>query len=487
MNQQRKFRPAAGLALAALLATTLTACGIAQTRDPVSDTTAQTGAVSEGHVVSHQGVHEYRLANGLKLLIKEDHRAPVVVSQVWYKVGSSYEHNGITGASHVLEHMMFKGTHKLGPNEFSRIIAANGGRENAFTSQDYTAYYQQLEKSRLPISFELEAERMANLNMAEEEFAKEIQVVMEERRMRTEDDPRALTYEQFSAAAFVNSPYHHPVIGWMSDLQDMKVDDLRRWYQSWYAPNNATLVVVGDVQPEQVFQLAKQHFGPLKPRPLPPIKPQRELAQKGARRITVRAPAELPYLIMGYKVPVIATAQEAWEPYALDMLTSILDGGASARFARELVRGQEIAVGAGAGYDITSRLDDLLIFSGTPSNGHSVAELEQAFRAQIDNLQNTPVDPAELDRIKAQVVASKIYEQDSIYYQAMQLGMLETVGLDWRMLDDYVDKLRAVTAEQVQAVARKYLIDDRLTVAVLEPLPLNGALSRSGGAPRMLH
>lgn len=434
-------------------------------------------------VSSENGVHEYLLANGLKVIIKEDHRAPVVVSQIWYKVGSSYEHNGITGASHVLEHMMFKGTKNLGPNEFSRTISANGGRENAFTGQDYTAYFQQLEKSRLAISFELEAERMANLDMKAEEFAKEVLVVMEERRTRTEDNPRSLTYEQFAATAYVNSPYHHPIIGWMDDLKNLTVDDLQQWYQYWYAPNNATLVVVGDVTPAEVIQLAEQYYGPVKSRPVPAVKPQREVTQKGIRRVTVKAPAQLPYMVMGYKTPVLNTAELDWEPYALDMLANILDGGASARFARELVRGQQIATGVGAGYNISSRIDQMMIFSGTPSAGNTVEDLEKAIRGQIDTLKTKLVAQQELDRIKAQVTASKVFEQDSIFYQAMQIGTLETVGLDWRILDDYLDHLHAVTPEQVQTVAQKYLIDDGLTVAVLDPQPMEGRrpVSNTGG------
>ena len=221
-------------------------------------------------------VHEYQLDNGLKLIVKEDHRAPVMVSQVWYKVGSSYEHDGITGVSHVLEHMMFKGTSAHPAGEFSRIIAENGGSENAFTSRDYTAYFQTMEKSRLPVSFELEADRMRNLVIPEQEFLKEVQVVMEERRMRTEDNPQSLTYEQFNATAYVNSPYRIPVIGWMDDLESMHVEDLKSWYRKWYAPNNATVVVVGDVDPDQVYALAKKYFGPLKPSEIEPAKPSRK-------------------------------------------------------------------------------------------------------------------------------------------------------------------------------------------------------------------
>lgn len=423
---------------------------------------------------SSSEVHEFKLDNGLTLIVKEDHRAPVVVSQVWYKVGSSYEHSGITGLSHVLEHMMFKGTRKHGPNAASRIISANGGRENAFTGRDYTTYYQQLEKSRLPVSFELESDRMRNLLLKQEEFVKEVQVVMEERRLRTDDDPESLTYEHFAATAFHNGPYQNPVIGWMDDLENMTLDDLKQWYKTWYAPNNATVVVVGDVQPEAVLALAKKYFGPLKPSKLTPPKPRREVQQKGLRRAVVKAPAELPYLIMGYQTPSLTATQDAdWEPYALEVLSGILSGGNSARLAKHLVREQRIAASAGAGYNLYSRVPDLFMLEGTPAQGRSVAELEQALRDQIKRLQDEPVSETELARIKAQVVAGKVYEQDSTFGQAMQIGTLVTVGLDWRLQDSYLDRINAVTAEQIRQVARTYLNDDRLTIAVLEPLPLD--------------
>jgi zinc protease len=479
-----KKHAAAKILLAAVVAVTLAACektpGIKADNGTSAADVAAVGQYKEGHIASTNDVHEYMLANGLKVIIKEDHRAPVVVSQIWYKVGASYEVSGSTGVAHVLEHMMFKGTHKLEANEFSRIISANGGRENAFTGQDYTAYFQQLEKSRLPISFKLEADRMANLNLKSEDFEKEVKVVMEERRMRTDDKPRSLTHEHFTATAFVNSPYHHPIIGWMDDLENMNVDDMRDWYANWYAPNNATLVVAGDVDHKAVFELAKKHYGPVKSRTIPKVKPQREFEQKGIRRITVKAPAQVPYFIMGYKVPVIKTAEVDWEPYAIDMLTGILDGGASARFARELVRDKEIATTVGAGYDMHSRLGDLLLFDGTPAKGKTVEDLEKAIREQLEKLKTELVKQEELDRIKAQVVAGKVYEKDSIFYQAMQIGTLETVGLDWRLMDEYVDRLNSVTPEQVQAVAKKYLIDDHLTVAVLEPQSSNKAAAMGG-------
>ncbi|MES9963758.1 MAG: pitrilysin family protein [Candidatus Sedimenticola sp. 20ELBAFRAG] len=424
--------------------------------------------------VAAQGeVHEFSLDNGMKVIVKEDHRAPIVVSQVWYKVGSSYEPDGVTGVSHVLEHMMFKGTDSHPPGEFSRIISANGGDENAFTGRDYTAYYQKLSADRLEVSFELEADRMRNLTLPEEEFAKELEVVKEERRLRTEDKPTSLTYEQFNAQAYSSLPYGNPVIGWMNDLDNMEVSDLRDWYRLWYAPNNATLVVVGDVQFQEVRKLAEKYFGPLKTENTPRTKPLREPPQRGLVRSVVKAPAKEPYLIMGYKTPVLNSTDDEWEPYALEMLVAILDGGDSARFSRNLVRGQEIAVSAGASYSAFSRLPGMLVVDGTPAKGRNMQELEKALLGEIERIKSEQVSQQELDRVKAQVVAEQIYDLDSVYYQAMQLGVLETIGLGWQLLDQYVDKIKAVTPEQVQAVAKKYLNKDQLTVTVLEPLPIS--------------
>lgn len=424
-------------------------------------------------------VSEYQLENGLKLIVKEDHRAPVAVTQVWYKVGASYEHNGITGISHQLEHMMFKGTKNLAPNEFSRIIAANGGRENAFTGRDYTAYFQTMEADRVEVSFRLEAERMRNLVIDEAELLKEKEVVAEERRMRTEDNPTALTREAFYATAFTNSPYHHPVIGWMSDINHYQAEDLRAWYQKWYAPNNAIVVVVGDVNSDEVYQLAKQYFGPLAAEKTGEVKPQQEIEQLGKRTVAVNAPAELPYIMMGWKVPVVATADQSWEPYALDMLAGILDGSSSARFATDLIRGEEIAANISAGYSLFARLDDVFVVAGTPSDDHSVEQLQQAVMKQIEQLKTQTVTEQELERIKVQVVANAVYERDSVFYQAMQLGMLETVGLDWRLSDAYVDNIKAVTAEQVQQVAQKYFTNQSLTVARLIPQPVTEKKQRA--------
>ncbi len=423
-------------------------------------------------VLANGVVHEYQLDNGLKLIVKEDHRAPVVVSQVWYKVGSSYEHDGITGVSHVLEHMMFKGTDDHPPGEFSRIISENGGSENAFTSSDYTAYFQQLEKSRLPISFELEADRMRNLRLQDEEFQKEINVVMEERRLRTDDKPTALTYEQFRAAAFTSSSVRIPTIGWMNDLENMQLADLQHWYERWYAPNNAIVVVVGDVDPEAVLKLARKYFGPLQPEVIVPPKPRIEPPQKGKRDITVRAPAEVPYTVMGYKTPVLATAEAGWEPYALEVLANILDGGDSSRLTRELVRGSQIATSAGAGYDLNDRQAGLFLLDGTPAGSHSIPELQDALFAQIQRLRMSRLPMRNWRGLNPGWWPVQSTSWTLIFYQAMKIGQLEAVGLDWRLADEYVERINAVTAEQVQAVAKKYLVEETLTVAVLDPLPM---------------
>lgn len=418
-------------------------------------------------------VHERTLDNGLKVLVKPDRRAPILISQVWYKVGSSYEYGGMTGVSHLLEHMMFKGTERLAPGEFSRIIAENGGEENAFTGRDYTAYFQSLANDRLEIAFELEAERMRNLALDPEEFVKELEVVKEERRTRTDDNPQSLTFERFNAVAYVASPYRIPVIGWAGDLEQASVEDLRDWYRLWYAPNNATLVVAGDVDPQEVFRLAEKHFGPLEPERIRPPKMQPEPEQLGAKRIVVKAPAQEPYLLMGYKAPALMDAEEAWEPYAFEVLTSVLDGGSSTRLERELVRGSQVASSASASYSAFGRLPGMFMLSGVPAKGQTIEQVEAALLAQIERVRTDLVDEGEMERVRNQLIADKVYERDSLFYQAMVLGQLETVGLGWELAETYVDQLAAITPEQVRAVAQKYLVPEKLTVGILDPQPMD--------------
>ena len=419
--------------------------------------------------------HEFMLDNGLKLIVKEDRRSPVVVAQIWYKAGSIDEVNGVSGVAHVLEHMMFKGTKKVPMGEFSKQIAAAGGRENAFTSYDYTAYYQQLHKRSLPMAIELESDRMRNLVLTKEEFEKEIKVVMEERRLRTDDQVRALVYEKMMAVAFQAHPYRNPIIGWMNDLENMRVEDAQEWYDRWYSPNNAVLVVVGDVDAQEVYRLVQKHYGAIETYPVLPLharKPQTESPQTGTKRIVVKAPAELPYVIMGYHAPAIRHVGADWEPYALEILEGILDGHASARLNKSLVRDSQIANAVNASYGAMARGPSIFFLSAVPSEGKTVEDLERALRGEIEKIIVEGVTEEELARVKAQVVASHVYQRDSIQSQAMQLGRMESIGLSFRDIDTVLEKLKAVTSDQIRAVTKRYFTDDGLTVAILDPQPL---------------
>jgi zinc protease len=424
---------------------------------------------------------EHQLANGLRLIVKEDHRAPTAAHMVWYRAGSIDETNGTTGVAHVLEHMMFKGTPSAGPGEFNRRVAAAGGRDNAFTSRDYTAYFQQIPKQKLEEMMQLEADRMRHLTLDPKEFAQEIKVVMEERRLRTDDQPQAMLFEQMSGVAFQSHPYRVPIIGWMNDLENMTAQDARDWYERWYVPNNAYVVIVGDVDHVQVFKLAEKTYGQLKSRPLPLRKPQDEPTQTGIRRLTVKAPADLPVVLMTYKVPVIRDVEKDIDPYALEMLSAILDGHEAARFSRHLIREQRLAVVAGTGYDATSRGPGMFFLQGSPSEGKTSAELEAGFRAELGRIQKDGVADDELARAKAQLVASQIYKLDSMFGQAMEIGQMESAGISHKLNKRMIEKLQAVTAEQVRAVAQKYFRDDALTVADLDPQPMPQA-SRSRAA-----
>ena len=417
---------------------------------------------------------EFVLKNGMKIIVKEDHRAPTVAQMIWYKVGSTDEINGTTGVAHALEHMMFKGTKNLKAGEFSRKVAALGGRENAFTSRDYTAYFQQIEKTRLEPVMALEAERMANLRFDQNEFAKEIRVVMEERRWRTDDQPFGMLSEAQNAAAFVAHPYHHPTVGWMDDLEHMTLADIKAWYERWYAPNNATMVIAGDVDAQQVRKLAEKYFGGIQAKKMPLLKPQNEPPQNGLRRVLVKAPAENPYVTLTFKAPTLKDVEKDADSYALDVLAAVLDGYDNARLSAQLVRTAKIANDVGAGYDNISRGPSVFTLEGTPAAGTTTEQLETALRGEVTKIAENGISEEELQRVKTQLIASQIYKRDSIFGQAMEIGVLEMSGISYKNIDRMLDKLKTVTAQQVQAVAQKYFSDDQLTIATLVPLPLSG-------------
>ncbi|WP_409365715.1 M16 family metallopeptidase [Fluoribacter gormanii] len=418
---------------------------------------------------SFSQVQEFTLNNGLKILVKEDHRAPIAVSMIWYNVGSADEPGGITGVSHAMEHMMFKGTKKFPLGVFSKTIASIGGQANAFTNNDYTAFFEKTDASKLASSFELEADRMHHLLFDSNEFAKEIKVIQEERRLRTDDNPQALAFERFLATAHLNAPYHHPVIGWMSDLKNMKVEDLQEWYKKYYAPNNATLVVVGDVNSEKVRILAEKYFGDLPKYPIPERRLQKEPPSLGQKIVRIQAPAKLPLLMIGYSAPSVSTAKESYEPYALEIIAGILDAGESARFSKNLIRGKHIATGADTYYNPYTRYQTQFIIYGSPSQNHTLNDLQDGLLSELDDLKNHPVSEIELQRIKNQIIAQKTFEKDSIFGQASELGLLQTIGIGWQKADDYTKAINAITPQQVQQTAQRYFQEKNMTTAILEP------------------
>ena len=415
---------------------------------------------------------ETTLENGLKVIVKEDRRAPSVVNMVWYRVGSMDEIDGSSGVAHVLEHLMFKGTENFASGEFNKRVAAMGGRDNAFTSRDYTAYFQQVPSDRIGDVIGLEADRMRHLRFSDDEFTKEIEVVKEERRLRTDDKPRSLVFEQLMATAFVAHPYRRPIIGWMTDLEQMRAEDARAWYHTWYAPNNAVVVIVGDVDHEKVFKDVQAAFGGFQPETLPERRAIIEPEQKGPRNAVVRAPAELPYVAMAWRAPTLKDLDKDTDVYALQVLAAVLDGHDGARIPRNVVRGSQVAVSAGAGYDGTGRGESLFIVDGSPSRGKTVDDVQKSLLAEIAKIREEGVSEAELRRVKAQAIAGQIYEKDSLMGQATEIGSLAAIGMSWQDEDLMIEKLRAVTADQVQDVARRYFSDETLSVAVLEPVSI---------------
>lgn len=413
--------------------------------------------------------HEYTLDNGLKVIIKEDHRSPVVISQVWYRVGATDEPEQLGGISHLLEHMMFKGTKAVSSADFERIIAKFGGSNNAFTSHDYTAYYEVFPANRLDLALELEADRMTNLQLNEADFVGERQVVMEERRQRTDDNPNARAYEQFSKMAYPDSPKGESVIGPMAEIEAIKLDDLKKWYQTWYAPNNATIVIVGDVKPEQALASVKKYFGDKKPQTLP-ARPS--VAQKGFRGYneqTTQLPVQVPSVILAYNLPTLTTANDPKTAHSLTLLSQVLDGGLSARLEKHLVRDKQLLATVGSGYSAFDRGDGLLLIQATPRVGVSLEQAKTAILAEIEALKNEPIAQNELARAKTNTITGLIYGQDSISGQAQTIGSLTSIGLDDRMIYQLPQIFDTISASDIQQVAKHYLTHDNLTVLNVTP------------------
>lgn len=422
--------------------------------------------------------YETTLDNGLKVIVKEDRRAPSVVHMLWYGAGAMDEPDGVSGIAHMLEHMMFKGTENLGPGEFNRRVAAVGGRDNAFTGRDYTAYFQQVAPAYLGEMMMLEADRMTKLRLTEAQFLPEVEVVKEERRLRTDDNPRALVFEQLMATAYQAHPYRRPIIGWMPDIATYTLADAQDWYDSWYTPNNARLVVVGDVDHQEVFELARTHYGPIPARTLPQLRIPAEPEQRGPRHSLVRAPAELPFVALAWPAPTLRDPHGDRDVYALQVLAAVLDGYEGARLPRRLVREEQIALSAGASYGGTARGPSLFILTASPGADRSVAEVEAALREEVRRIAEDGISEEELRRVRTQAVASQVYKRDSLMGQAMEIGFLESSGLSWQHDETMLEGIRQVTAEEVRSVAQRYFDDTRLTRAELDPQPVEAAPRR---------
>ena len=409
--------------------------------------------------VADEPVTSFTLDNGLNVVVIEDHRAPVVVQMIWYRVGAADEPPGHSGIAHFLEHLMFKGTEKVAPNAFSGIVEAQGGDDNAFTSWDYTAYFQRIAADRLDLVMEMEADRMRNLRLTEEDVLTERQVILEERAQRTDSDPGSLLMEQMRAAQFLNTPYGIPVIGWRHEIVDLSREDALSYYKRFYAPNNATLVIAGDVTPDEVKTLAEKYYGPLKPSEgiVPRVRPQ-EPPQLAERRLVLEDErVSEPYVYRSYLAPERDPGNQR-EAAALTVLAELLGGnGQTSVLARALQFDTQTAVFSSAYYDGTSIDDATFGLVVMPVQGVSLAEAEAAMDKVLADFLKTGPDPAALERIRTQVRAGEIYDRDDVESLANRYGQELSVGLTMTDIDTWDEALSAVTAEDVMAVAHKVL------------------------------
>ncbi|MCM2251023.1 MAG: insulinase family protein [Ramlibacter sp.] len=426
---------------------------------------------------SAPGVLQFKLDNGLTVIVKPDRRSPTAVHMLWVRAGAMEEVDGTTGVAHVVEHMMFRGTPEVKPGEFSRRVAALGGRENAFTNRDTTGYHQQIPAGKLEEVMKLEADRFANNQWPDDELKREIEVVKEERRLRTEDSPRGLLWETLNAAVFEASPYRRPVVGWMSDLESMTAQDVREFYRRWYVPANAAVVVAGDVDPAQVRRLAEKYYGRIPARAVPARKPRSEPPQAGLRRVEYKAPAEQSYVALAFKAPRLTSLEpgpDNDDALALTVLAAVLDGYRGARLDRALTQGSDrVADSAGAGNGLWGRGPQLFTLDGVPAKGKTPEQLEAALRAEVARVAREGVSEAELQRVKTQWIAGEVYKLDSVMSQARELGGEWVQGLPLDASERLIQRLRGVTADQVKAVATKYFGDDQLTVGTLRPQPVD--------------
>jgi zinc protease len=406
------------------------------------------------------------LDNGLRVLLLEDHRSPIVSFQVWYRVGSRNEERGRTGIAHFLEHMLFKGTPKYGRGQFARLVEQNGGQDKAFTSQDVTSYYVNITADKLDLVVDLESDRMVNALLDPKEIDSERQVVIEERRTRTEDDPNGFLGEEVGALAFHAHPYGQPIIGWMEDINRITPEEIRAVYKTYYQPNNAIVVAVGAFKAPALLDKIKEHFGRIPRAPAPPAVTAKEPVQNGQRRVLVQKEAQLPIVYLAYHVP----NQTSPDAPALEMLSTILSSGRSSRLYRSLIYDRQLALDAGGDYSWFSFDPNLFWFWATAMPGQTPETLEKELLAEMDKLGKEPVTDVELQRARNQIEAAFVFQEDSVHRRASLLARFETIG-GHALKDTYLERIRAVTAADVQRVARAYFLEQRKNVGVLLPRP----------------
>lgn len=413
----------------------------------------------------------FTLDNGLQVVVVVNRRAPIVHHSVWYRVGAADEQAGESGLAHFVEHLMFKGTESLAPGEFSEIIAANGGRENAFTSWDFTGYFQTVAADRLEIMMKHEADRMANLVLSDAVVDPERDVVLEERRSRVDNEPRGQLAELIRATLFLNHPYRIPIIGWDHEIRQLNTEAALRFYERWYAPNNAVLIVAGDVDPQAVRDLAEQYYGPIPAGDFPPRQRVAEPPQNGAREVTLRSPrVREPSFSISYLAPGYRQA-EGPEAYALQVLSEILSGGATGRLYSRLVVAQGIAASAGAGYSPMAYDYATFIFSASPRPGGELEPVEAALRAEIALLLEEGVSEAEVAAAKKRLSAGAVFARDNLSTAPRIIGTALTTGSSLEAIEAWPERIEAVTAEAVNAVAKKVLREEQSVTAYLLPKP----------------
>ncbi|WP_086198027.1 M16 family metallopeptidase [Acinetobacter sp. ANC 4169] len=424
---------------------------------------------AETHSALARTSFETTLKNGLKVIIREDHRSPMVMTQIWYRVGSSDESGNLLGISHVLEHMMFKGTQKVPNDEFTRLSRMYGGRTNASTFTNYTNYYQLYPKTYLPMALELEADRMSNLLLRQQDFDPEIKVVMEERRLRTDDNPTALAFERFKWITYPTSHYRQPVIGHMKNLQNIRLEDVKKWYRDWYSPNNAILIIVGDVNAENALLQVQKYFADIPARKTPPRNDVLEFDHIGYRHMELNLPVKVPNLFMAWNVRSLPTAKNPQDAYALTIIKNILDSGISSRLQDRLVRDKKILTAVSVSYDPYSRGDSLVSISALPAEGVSLQEAEKAIQAEIELLKTELIKPEEVNRVTAKYVSNLVYSQDDIAGQTRMMGNLEINGLSFRLMDELPKHFETVSPQDIQRVANVYFSRDNLSTLYLSP------------------